>query len=65
MLSSYAIQELTKYASKEKKEVRDYKKKPNKRNKKKLIEAVKSEEKKHPLHIQGGYYKDTKKNTSF
>ena len=60
MLSTSAIQELVKYASREKKEVRDYKKKPNKRNKKKLIEAVKSEEKNHPLHIQGGYYKDTK-----
>lgn len=60
MLSEYAIHNLVKYAAREKKEIRDYKKKPTKANKKKLIEALKKEEDEHPLHIQGGYYKDTK-----
>ena len=60
MLSSSAIQNLTKYASKDKKAISYYKKKPTKANKKKLIKALKVIEEDNPVHMQGGYYKDTK-----
>lgn len=60
MLSVNAVQSLTKYASRNKSEVDEYRRKPTKANKKKLIKVLKKEEEKNPLHIQGGYYKDTK-----
>lgn len=60
MLSDYTVHSLRKYASKDKKAIRDYKKKPTKANKKKLIKVLKNIEESNPVHMQGGYYKDTK-----
>ena len=38
----------------------DYKKKPTEANKEKLIKALETIEEGNPVHMQGGYYKDTK-----
>lgn len=60
MLSEYAVHSLRKYASKDKKAISDYKKKPTEANKEKLIKALEDIEESNPVHMQGGYYKDTK-----
>lgn len=60
MLSEYAVHSLRKYASKDKKAIMDYKKKPTEANKEKLIKALEDIEESNPVHMQGGYYKDTK-----
>lgn len=60
MLSESAIERLIKYAAKEKKEVKEYRKRPSKANKEKLIRMLEEAEEDNPTHMQGGYYKDTK-----
>ena len=52
MLSDYTVHSLRKYASKDKKAIKEYKKKPTKANKKKRIKALKALEEGNPVHRQ-------------
>jgi hypothetical protein len=60
MLSSSAIRNLTKYASEYDEEEYNYRKKPSKINKQRLIALLRREAEVNPFHLQGGYFKDTK-----
>lgn len=60
MLTDATIKYITKIAAKERKEVKKYKKDPSKVNKEKLLKALQQAEEDNPVHLQGGYYKDTK-----
>lgn len=60
MLTDSTIKYIAKAAAKERKEVKKYKKDPSKVNKEKLLKALRESEEENPVHLQGGYYKDTK-----